>query len=361
MLLLCASVSTGAQEAFAQSATSTSTTTTSIPSSQANSSSVSVSPAILDYTVDPGRSFSTPITIANLTQQPMAMRATARDFIPDGKLDPSYKAAYDASSWLAIGSQNFLLAPQEQRSVSVTILIPADAEPGGHYATVYFESFVADQPSSASEAFINARIGVLVMLSVKGAIKESIKAVGPIQTDSLQTEAGPTNFRVTLRNEGNVHVRPTGAFTVRDAIGRKQTSLSIPPGILLPGVERSYDATWEHGVRLGTYTASAEISLGKDRPVLHPGKARVWFIPLVFVIPIAFVLILVSSVLILRRRNKRRRGRARAKAIAHLRGHTDEIEDSSSQAPEPASTEPGGQEGEGSAAETEDPKKDENL
>lgn len=270
---------------------------------------LSVSPAIVDNSLDPGASFTIDIALTNQTASPIAVRAATRELVTDMPIAEERKSAFDASSWFAIENPDFLLLAQERRQVPVKVSVPKNAEPGGHYATINFDSFVPQQQTSGVTT-VNARVGVVVLLTVSGDVRERVSIVGPIATKNWQPDALPTTFDLRLRNDGNVHVLPRGEIVIRDVFGRVVKRVPMQTGTLLPGTENNYSATWEHGLVAGVYNAEAEITAGTQQTKLGPATKRFVVAPLVLIIPIGVVVLLLTIVvLVATYRRKRRKKR----------------------------------------------------
>jgi hypothetical protein len=285
------------------------------PPAGAGAATLSVSPAIIDDTVNPGTSLTTQVTLFNVSSVALAIHASVGSLVPDQPVDPSYKQAYDASSWFKLSTPDFLLAPNQHQLEDVTISIPASAEPGGHYATIYFESFSAEQQSDVASTSINPRVGVLSLLTVRGNVDEHAVPNGPIQVQGFQAEAGPTSFSLSLKNDGNVHLLPYGNVVVRNIFGKKVKTLPMPLGTLLPGTTRTYNLSWDHGLRFGLYKASATITIGTQHFKLTPESKRFVLFPLIVAIPVLVLVLLVLLIWVLRRlRIRRRRIRSEIKA-----------------------------------------------
>jgi hypothetical protein len=290
------------------------TTTTAAPDRPGSAvqpgsqSGLTVSPAIVDNTVDPGAQFSVPITVFNITPKPVGITASPDGLDPNQPIDPSVSAEYNISSWFSIAEPMFLLAPGENKSVDVSVTVPENAEPGGHYATIYFQAADGDESQDAS-AKLSARVGVVVLLTVKGDLRPNVELVGQIETAKTQFAAGPTTFTFDLRNTGNVHFQPEGSLVVKDVFGREVKTLPLPVGYLLPGTQRSYEVTWERGVRPGWYTADVSLQAGIT---LQATSQRFLLLPLILVLPLLVLLVGLLLGILLRVQSKKRRAKRKA-------------------------------------------------
>lgn len=237
----------------------------------------------------------------------MGIRGSLSALIPEQNVDENFVKAYDASPWFQLESPDFFLNPGETRVVVAKLAVPNNAEPGGHYATIYFQSYVPMVTDLQTSAQLNARVGVIVLLTVRGDVQEKVVTAGAVKAPGVQFEAGPTNLQVGIRNEGNVHVLPSGSITVRNVFGKKVKELFIPLGHSMPGTTRTYRQEWEHGPRIGIYRVESSITFGSQRTTIHPKSKTIVLFPLVIVIPVFVALGLLVTLLFALKRRKRRR------------------------------------------------------
>lgn len=243
----------------------------------------------------------------------MAFHGTVRPMDVGSPVDEAHRSAYDASGWFHVTAPDFLLTSQQAKAIDVQVAVPKNAEPGDHYATVFFESFVPNEAAAAQATVVNARIGVQVLLTINGDIHKEVQLVDALRVPAVDTEATPTDFSMTVRNSGNVHVEPVGMVRVKDVFGRQVAMLRLSTGLSLPGTQRTYAASWQHGMRVGIFKAYGLVTLADGQQELR-AQSR-WFVvlPLVVVVP-PLVAIVVVGLFISRRRRARRRRLRRAMA-----------------------------------------------
>ena len=86
------------------------------------------------------------IEMENLGDESARIHAYVMDFSIDKNnnfvfSEPGH-GSYSAARWLNIDEAYFDLAPGETRRVKVTILVPTEVEPGGHYAALFLRLFL---------------------------------------------------------------------------------------------------------------------------------------------------------------------------------------------------------------------------
>lgn len=317
-------------------------TTTTVPPEDpgaADPSGLSVSPAIVDNTVDPGASFTVPITLANITERAVPIEVSKTRLETDQVPNPAFAGRYDVSSWLAPDTDGFLLQSQANHTINIKVDVPLNAEPGGHYGTIYFGALTPASAQNAGKTVLNARVGVVFLLTVRGDVNAGARLSGPIETKTVQWDAGATNFHFGLQNTGNVHFQPQGQLVVKDLFGRKVKSLPLKPGVVLPGAELKYDVAWERGVRPGIYTAEVKIAASVD---LEGKSKRFVILPLVIVIPALLILlvIVVGTWRTIAARKRRQRRQYAIEAIKSPEVDESEVDESEGRAEKSSDDEP---------------------
>lgn len=238
-----------------------------------------VSPAITEWIAAPGQQLSKKIMVRNTTARPLPIRVIAKSFVPREKVDGANHDIFDASSWVVLKNPDYILKPGEYREVTIELHIPAKAEPGGHYATIYFQQLEAASAQRSRQTNVVGRVGSLVFITVKGAIKKEV-VISSLQT---KREDGSFALQASLNNTGNVHILPRVTYTIKN--WRKQTvaTITVPPGVLLPHTHRRYAAKW-HPPVLGKFTVTATVTYGgkKSSPI---ASQALWNIPWRFIVP----------------------------------------------------------------------------
>lgn len=255
-------------------------------------SALAISPAIVEYVLQPGVKKEFTLRITNMTTVPLPISGSVKNFVPlEGVASASSRKLFDASQWFVITEPDFILQARQTREVKVSITPPQGAEPGGHYATVYFQPLLPAGVLTPSTAYLSARVGSLAFLIVSGNYEEKL-SLKELRTASLH-QSGPINLDLKLHNTGTIHLLPNSKMMIRDWHGQKVAEVPFNPGIILPGTQKRYTATWENPPLFGYYTATLESTYGSENTKVHPGRVDFWVIPwallLVIMIPVGLV------------------------------------------------------------------------
>lgn len=258
--------------------------------------SMSISPAILELILEPGKTSTSEMLLVNNARVPLPIKANVQNFTLNesfiGSSEGLSENIYDASAWFDIEPSEFIIQPGEEKSIEVTVNTPKDAEPGGHYATIFFQPLIPEGMVSRSSTQLTTKVGALVLSIVSGDIKEKA-SIGKLEGPSLFRK-GPINFEIPINNEGNIHILPAGQLFIRNSKGELVQSLLLQPSSVLPKTQKLFSFTWDKKLLIGKYTALAEIKYGSENIELISNEYTFWVFPWIS----TFVIICVLTSLI---------------------------------------------------------------
>ena len=201
---------------------------------------------------------------------------------PEIILDPSETTQYSMRQW--VGPQpDVKLNSQQTKIFAMTIQVPKDAEPGGHYAIIRFTG-AQDNPGGGAKVAQAASVGTLILMRIGGNISESLRFIDLYASKDGHRGSlfynGPITFTERLRNEGSVHEKPTGQIIVRNIFGKTVATFEVNPGLhnVLPGSVRRFDQTWKGKFLVGPYTAETSLKYGPQSRVIS-SSVTIWFFP----------------------------------------------------------------------------------
>lgn len=291
----------------------TATPTPTAASTANNGQALEIAPPLIYLSANPGQTINTQILIRDVSSGDLIVTGQANDFVAAGE-DGTPKVLlnnddandpYTLKSWVA-PLPNLLLVPRQIKSLAVTINVPSNASPGGHYGVI---RFTATPPSlQGSGVSLAASLGSLVLLTVSGKITEKLSVqqftVSHNGSSGTLFQSAPLNFVEVLKNSGNVHLQPVGQVSVTDMFGKKLASVNVnlPPGNILPGSARKFTQALDSSVignkkLFGRYSAKLNVTYGTSKKVLA-ATLVFWVIP--FRLITVIVLILVAGFFILR-------------------------------------------------------------
>lgn len=255
---------------------------------QPRQSALGVSPAIFELVLDPSEEKTTKVTVLNIINFPLPVKASVKSFLVEEEIPAEAKEIFDASSWIKVDPADFILQPRENKEINITISPPKKAEPGGHYATIYFQPLVPVEVLSPQTAYVVARVGVLAFLIVKGEIIEKA-SIGNLQTADFQ-QFGPLEFKISFKNEGNIHLLASGSLGIWDWWGKEVAKLDFKPTMVLPKTSQELTDVWPKKYLLGKFSAQAKLVYGSENKASESQRIEFWVVPWIPILVLIWVL-----------------------------------------------------------------------
>jgi hypothetical protein len=254
-----------------------------------------ISPPLLDLKADPGKLLTADVKVRNVTGETLAVNAQFEDFLANGEdgqprilLNSKEKSPYSIKDWLSAPA-SVSLKPGERRTLALSINVPKNASPGGHYGLVRFTG----TPPGMEETGLarSASVGTLILVNVSGDVAESAK-IAEIYTSHKGSrrslfEYGPVDITVRVHNTGNVHLKPKGTLQVTDMFGREVTTshFNQTGRNVLPGSIRKFDQKVDKNILFGRYTVKADVVYGADNKIAA-SAGSFWVVPYKLVIAV---------------------------------------------------------------------------
>lgn len=259
-----------------------------------NGQALEIAPPVINLTADPGQSLKVQILLRNVSSGTLIVTGQANDFVAAGEsgtpkvLLNGETSPYSLKDWV-VPPATLQLAPKEIKTMNITINVPSNGSPGGHYGII---RFTATAPSlSGTGVAISASLGSLILLSVSGPVNENLtvkefSASHDGRTASL-FESTPLVFTTRLTNNGNVHEQPVGTIVIKDMFGKKFASVNVnlPPKNILPQSTRKFESPLDSSVignkkMFGHYTANLTVKYGKNGDKTVSSSLGFWVIPI---------------------------------------------------------------------------------
>jgi len=163
------------------------------------------------------------------------------------------------ASWIEVSADNFYLSPNETKEIPFTITVPANGEPGGHYAAIFFKT----EPTSTkgqAQLEISGRVGALVLVSVPGQVSKTGEIL-EFKTPKF-VNSGPVKLFVRFKNTGTVHYQLGGTIKIYNWLGKETATVQLPEHLVLPGSTRQFEGSWKANFLFGKYKARLEMKDG---------------------------------------------------------------------------------------------------
>lgn len=219
---------------------------------------IQVSPPTQEKTADPGSTvqFTAKVTNQGDSNLPVTVQVNAITQSGDEGQVSLLSTTEDIAGWTTVTPTSFTLPKGGSQEVTATVTVPKDAA-GGHYGSIVFN--LAGTPTAQGPG-LSQQVGSLFLLTINGTLQEKMSVVS-FKAPSF-SESGPINFDLTLKNSGNVHVKPEGLITVTDMFGRQVASVPIDGQNVFPGKNRIMQTTLNKQWLVGPLTAEAVMYYG---------------------------------------------------------------------------------------------------
>jgi len=240
-------------------------------------SGVGVSPPRVEVAATAGSEVTRTVSVDNPSPAtPLDVSVVMTDALmgPGGELiwlDPGSHPG-SLAPWLSVNPLEFTLAPAENRAVSYTVSVPADAPDGTYWTVLFFDSAVpgAEERAGAGIGIVSrVRVGHFVYVDVGEPSREG-SIVG------LRYDPGseaPPSVRVQFSNRGTGLLRLTGSVEVRDAGGALVRSVGVEGEASFPGATHDIEFPLPSPLPAGSYTLLAVLDYGDSSVLL--GEAAV--------------------------------------------------------------------------------------
>ena len=212
-----------------------------------SASALTITPIRLELKANPGQVVRQEITLFNEHDTEEVLYVSYANFEASGDTgNPTFvDAKEDLGTWMN-AAEKVTIAAKSSQIVPLVITVPHDATPGGHFAAVFWGT--VPPGSTSNQVSIGAKTGVLVLLSVSGAVSED---GGIIEFDTKENRrfytSLPVNFYYRFQNNGGDRVKPIGEIVMRNMIGLRTANVPGNPvdGNILPNSTRKIETAWQ--------------------------------------------------------------------------------------------------------------------
>ncbi|MGH7234540.1 MAG: hypothetical protein ACREF7_03815, partial [Candidatus Saccharimonadales bacterium] len=177
-------------------------------------------------------------------------RVNGEDYTPDFTVLPT---APNISSWLNFSSPGGSISPGQTMTISYTISVPENTQPGGYYAAAFAET---QFPKVANSITLNERVGELFYIEVAGPVVKSGKLL-TWQSSFLQSP--PLTSTLRLQDSGSINFPATIQYKVEDILDNTKYSLYTVKE-LLPQTIRRVTMPWTKTPSIGLFKVGGTVS-----------------------------------------------------------------------------------------------------
>lgn len=228
---------------------------------------MTITPVRYEIQGDPGQTVVKEMTIINEESAPVTYYSSFANFEAQGETGSAsfVEPKDDIGTWMHT-ENSVEVGPGEQKTIQFSIDIPQNAEPGGHFGVIFWGNS-PEREEDGKQLSVSAKTGLLVLLSVKGDVKEGGGVLDFITKDNkFWYNSLPVSFVYRFKNDGGDRIKPAGKIQIRNTVFLPAKKLDANPmnGNILPASTRKFTVDWIN------YTEP------KDAPVVT-GKIKSFF------------------------------------------------------------------------------------
>lgn len=281
------------------------------PAVYSGGNGLKISPVRTDLTLSPGSTQTVNIYVQNVTTTPAVLRAIVNDFTassdesgrPDIILNDNQYAPTHSLKQFVAPIANISLQPNEQKSVPVTINIPATAVAGGYYGAVRFAPASANTNKNVT---LTASVGSLILVRITGKVKEQLAIASfdvrqKDRTRVIFTSNKSLQLVVRFQNSGDVQEEPFGKILLKkgsQVLDNYEINNTNPRGNVLPGSIRRFTQNLTHVGSFGKYSLEGNFGYGENGQLLS-ATTSFYVIPLTAILVTLIVILLILFVVFL--------------------------------------------------------------
>lgn len=286
------------------------------PAPQTSGEGLTISPPILEFEAKPGQTYEQTIKLTNPTKNLIEVYPRVMNFRAGGEGgEPTFSSLdqgeekFSLGSWIKVTQPKIALLSEQVVEFKYQIVVPEDAEPGGHYGVMFFATEPPKSDENSSQISISSMIGSLILAKTPGDLIEK----GFLEKFSVNKVVfkAPAVFETKIANIGNVHFKPRGEIVIRDMSGTQQekTVFNQEGGNVLPDSTRKFEQKWSPGkFKVGRFTAKLDVTYGSGEKTLSENLSF-WLIPMWLVYSFTGLIVLVITLIIIVKRKRRVAGR----------------------------------------------------
>lgn len=156
--------------------------------------------------------------------------------------------------WLDYTTDTLEIGPGMGINRTFMVAVPADASPGEYITSLVIQNAdIADAQSTGNVGMRQVtRQAIAVAITVPGPRAPGLE----IGDATYRTVAGNSAIAVALKNTGNVRLKPTGEFILRDASGVEVTRYPVTMDSFYAGTDTFVEVPFAGRLNPGEYTAT---------------------------------------------------------------------------------------------------------
>ncbi|MBN1290126.1 MAG: hypothetical protein JXA49_10885 [Actinobacteria bacterium] len=244
---------------------------------------IKIFPAKSELLAVPGSSFEFFVNVHNLGAETENLKIYFMDYYIKENNEFVFEEpghySYSCASWMRSAENEISVPPGVIYRSKFSMTVPPDAEPGGHYAVIFFEQMPTP---GAPPVKTRPRIGALVLATVPGEIVregviESVEVTSTWWWPTKKIPLFPQKklvARIVFNNKGNVHITVRGKLTFSPTFGWNSGTVFFEEITVLPDTRRYMEAVIPDPPWVGSYEARAQVEYGPSLTEFDTSKMK---------------------------------------------------------------------------------------
>lgn len=191
----------------------------------AKAAALQVAPTYQIFTVKPGGRAEGRCTLTNNEEEDLTIKLSSKDWfvLPENK-------KFKAQDWLTFKEKSFPLKKGESKEVEFSVDVPKEVK-----------GELVGMMSFGMETEIESNLKKVLSVAIYGAAQGTEKLKADVRTFMVNTTSTSLSVSALIVNKGNVHIRPTGFFEMKDEKGETVANVFMEQGRpTYPGKEGIY-------------------------------------------------------------------------------------------------------------------------
>ena len=219
---------------------------------------LSLDQSIFSFNISPGQKQEFVLNIKNIIEKEQRVSLDTQDFSVKENNKTSFLSEkneiYGMDDWIKTDENVWILQSGEEKRIKFIIEVPKNASVGSHYSAVLFKALPVIDAENFQKPIVGGQLGTYIFVNVLGDVS------GKGEIENFETPMfveKKANFKVTFKNEGNVHYIPHGGIEIKNIFNRKSTNDILEKHFVFPGKSFSFGYDWKVPSAFGVYTAKA--------------------------------------------------------------------------------------------------------
>lgn len=225
-----------------------------------------LAPAKIEIEAAPGNVIKDRIILLNDSEETATFYSSVEKFEAQGESGtPNFVLSTEGlASWVDVPG-SVTLAPNESREVPYVISLPGDAQPGGHFAAIFWSTIPPDG-TGGGQVLVGIKSGILLLVGVAGEFEEKggVIEFGNLNGKKLLSQL-PTRLYYRFQNDGSDRLKPEGTVEIRNLFGGTASVLNanLAEGNVLPLSIRKFEILWAEKTKEPNQIHSDDAQLGQ--------------------------------------------------------------------------------------------------